>query len=584
MRHSRSRLARPLLVVATLLAALFASGGASAQELAWVHRFGGEFFDLGLAVAADESGAYVAGAATNAIPGETAFGAQDAFIRKVNPTGAPLWTDQFGTSDFERIEGLAVDATGVYAAGWTRATLPGQQSSGLEDAFVRKYDPDGRVLWTTQFGSAAVDEALGIAADGSAVYVVGVTQGTLADGGRGGATDIFVRKLDRDGTVLWTTELGGAGPDTGKGIAVRDGALYVVGCTGWFCGSFNAADAYVARLRADDGSLDWERSFGAPFVQDEASGVAADATGIYVAGWTQGTLPAQTSAGFLDGYVRKYSADGAEAWTRQFGSSSDERVHGVAARGGVVYTAGVTGGALPGRVSVGFDDVFVQALDGGSGGDQWTLQFGSRDFETGRAITALSDQLYVAGDGVVFGPVVFPTTLPDAFVARITVDSTPPVLTVPAEVTADAVDPAGVAVSYEASAVDALDGAVPVACSPASGTTFPIGTTTVDCSATDRVGNIATATFQIRVRGADEQVADLIALLDGYGLDRLGTSLRDKLSTVQRLLAAGKPQQAQDNLEAFIAQVDAQRGKGMTGEQADALETAGQRILDLIVA
>src|SRR5687767_10999163 len=181
MRNSRSRLARPLLFVATLLAALFAAEGASAQELTWVHRFGGEFFDLGLAVAADESGVYVAGAATSAIPGETAFGAQDAFIRKVDPSGSPIWTDQFGTSDFERIEGLAVDATGVYGAGWTRATLPGQQSNGLEDAFVRKYDANGIVLWTTQFGAAGVDEARGIAADGSAVYVVGLTQGGMAD-------------------------------------------------------------------------------------------------------------------------------------------------------------------------------------------------------------------------------------------------------------------------------------------------------------------------------------------------------------------------------------------------------------------
>jgi len=83
-------------------------------------------------------------------------------------------------------------------------------------------------------------------------------------------------------------------------------------------------------------------------------------------------------------------------------------------------------------------------------------------------------------------------------------------------------------------------------------------------------------------KGAQEQVEDLIGLVDSYQLGKLGTSLHDKLVTVQRFLAAGKPRQAEDNLEAFIAQVEAQRGKGLTQEQADALETAAQRIIDVI--
>jgi hypothetical protein len=67
--------------------------------------------------------------------------------------------------------------------------------------------------------------------------------------------------------------------------------------------------------------------------------------------------------------------------------------------------------------------------------------------------------------------------------------------------TIEANGPAGSVVNYATpTAVDALDGPIPsVPCTPASGTTFPLGTTAVNCSATDAHGNIGHATFNVRV-------------------------------------------------------------------------------------
>ena len=161
-------------------------------------------------------------------------------------------------------------------------------------------------------------------------------------------------------------------------------------------------------------------------------------------------------------------------------------------------------------------------------------------------------------------------------------DTTPPVITVPGSLSADATGPGGAVVDYSASATDSVDGSVPVTCSPESGSTFAIGDTPVRCTATDAAGNSSEAWFMVHVRGAPEQVADLIELVASYDLGKLGTSLHDKLVTVQRFLAAGKPRQAEENLASFIAQVEAQRGKGLTVEQADALSSAALRIMDVI--
>jgi len=79
------------------------------------------------------------------------------------------------------------------------------------------------------------------------------------------------------------------------------------------------------------------------------------------------------------------------------------------------------------------------------------------------------------------------------------VDTTPPVVTVPANITTEATGPGGAAVTFTATATDNVDGSLTPTCSPASGSTFPIATTTVTCSATDAHGNTGSASFTVKV-------------------------------------------------------------------------------------
>jgi hypothetical protein len=78
-------------------------------------------------------------------------------------------------------------------------------------------------------------------------------------------------------------------------------------------------------------------------------------------------------------------------------------------------------------------------------------------------------------------------------------DTTAPTLTLPGDITVFAASAAGASVPYLASATDLVDGALPISCSPASGTTFPAGTSTVACSAMDAHGNQATGNFKVKV-------------------------------------------------------------------------------------
>jgi hypothetical protein len=93
-------------------------------------------------------------------------------------------------------------------------------------------------------------------------------------------------------------------------------------------------------------------------------------------------------------------------------------------------------------------------------------------------------------------------------------DNTPPVLTVPDDMVVEATNEQGARVNYTVAAEDDVDGNatleedgtqddiggdLDISCEPASGSTFPIGNTTVKCSATDEARNTENASFIVTV-------------------------------------------------------------------------------------
>jgi hypothetical protein len=90
-------------------------------------------------------------------------------------------------------------------------------------------------------------------------------------------------------------------------------------------------------------------------------------------------------------------------------------------------------------------------------------------------------------------------------------DTTPPVLTLPADITAEATGPNGAVVAFAAFASDAVRGVIPATCTPASGGTFPIGTTGVACTASDAAGHAVGGGFNVTVRDTTPPALNLPA-------------------------------------------------------------------------
>ena len=108
-----------------------------------------------------------------------------------------------------------------------------------------------------------------------------------------------------------------------------------------------------------------------------------------------------------------------------------------------------------------------------------------------------------------------PTTLNYTIIAGATpaasctpADTTKPTLHLPADITEEATGASGAVVTYTATADDANPAHPNVTCSPASGSTFAIATTTVNCEATDAAGNKATGSFTVKVQDTTAPTLD----------------------------------------------------------------------------
>src|SRR5581483_2579456 len=141
--------------------------------------------------------------------------------------------------------GLALDlSNNLYVTGGTQSTdFPHTQNAyqgtlgGSIDAFLTVLDPNGSMLYSTFLGGSGDDVAYAAAVDlAYNVYLTGSTTSpnfpvtaAAAQPHSGGGVDAFVTKLAPFGGALYSTYVGGSGDDIPAGIAVDSTGAAYVG-------------------------------------------------------------------------------------------------------------------------------------------------------------------------------------------------------------------------------------------------------------------------------------------------------------------------------------------------------------------
>ncbi|MGQ9618212.1 MAG: SBBP repeat-containing protein [Candidatus Aminicenantia bacterium] len=204
---------------------------------------GGKNDDFGYSVTMDSSGfLYITGSTfstdfpiANSYQGANA-GSPDIFITKISPDGGSLiYSTYLGGSKDDIGYSIAVDSEGyAYITGQTRSgdfpLINAYQgyNSGSWDSFLTKLSPEGSIIYSTYIGGSRDDLAYSIRVDSSGnAYIAGTTNSLnfpvrkAFQNSIASSWDIFVTKISPDGgSLIYSTYLGGSKDDIGYSIAV----------------------------------------------------------------------------------------------------------------------------------------------------------------------------------------------------------------------------------------------------------------------------------------------------------------------------------------------------------------------------
>jgi hypothetical protein len=284
-------------------------------------------------------------------------------------------------------------------------------AQGPGDVFVASYARDGSFRWARQIGSGGDDNAYDMSVDGAGnIYLSGWFAETVDFGGgfvleARGSQEMFVAKLDPDGSTLWARSFGGPQGDGGNEIFVLPGGDIAVG--GISEGDFTvdgqtfeagggARDSYVMRM-TPSGEVLWVVPASGPGNQ-RIRAISMNAAGeVFVGFQYRGAVRMGGlelgSYGDWDGAVAKLSSGGEVEWLLPVGGAEIDNVRGVAAApDGSVYIAGEFSGPavmidreVP---SIGRrGDEFLVRLTG-EGRPLWIVSFGGPGQSNGAEIDA----------------------------------------------------------------------------------------------------------------------------------------------------------------------------------------------------
>jgi hypothetical protein len=301
------------------------------------------------------------------------------------------YSTYFGGSGQDDGLAVAVDGNGnAYVTGQTASsTLPAPSGgstligpSGSFDVFVTKFDPSGKILYTTFIGGSQKESGNAIAVDSAGnAYVAGATNsadfpatsGAYQPSFGGGSDDAFALKLNPTGSaLLYSTFFGGSIEDIANALAIdSSGSLYLTGQTTSTAATFPLVKpiyntnngtrvsfvAKIAPLGGGSSDLLFSTFLGGTN-QDIGRGIALQGTSVYITGGTSSSDFPTTSGAYQtkcgtdgtcnggsdDAFLAVLKTDGTPLLYSTFlGGSSVDRANAIAVdANGVAYIGGLT--------------------------------------------------------------------------------------------------------------------------------------------------------------------------------------------------------------------------------------------------
>lgn len=348
------------LVISALLLSQLA--GAEHGDLMWEETYGGPNTDWGRAVVETPDGGLV-------IVGDTkpqADGKRDVWLLKVDEEGGMNWSRTFGGAGDDL--GFSLNTTSD--GGFIITGFLNGDDKNARNALLMKTDADGNEVWNRTFGGSEQDEGRSVIQTNDGGYIL---LGSTASEGAGNL-DLWLIKTNATGSEEWSQTYGGPNRDEGRSIQQTQDGGYIIAGRAEPNGAGNL-DLWLLRVD-ENGTEIWSDTWGGSKMDEGWSILETADGGFVVAGRT-----ASSGAGAMDVWLIRTDSAGKEEWKRTFGGTEGDvgRFLSEAPDGEYIIT-----GRTRSKGAGDFDVWLVMINEDGDLVDDWT--YGGNQWDEARGI------------------------------------------------------------------------------------------------------------------------------------------------------------------------------------------------------
>jgi hypothetical protein len=340
-------------------------------NIAWQKTYGGSQSDdndyLSTTIAATPDGGYIFTGDTWSNDGNVNgnHGGQDAWVCKIDAAGNIQWQRCIGGSGLDYGQHIITTIDGGYLVGGYTESNDGDISGnhGKGDVYLAKLKSAGNIQWVKTIGGNKYDDCGKFIQNPDGTYMfIGLTYSNDGDvSGNHGKGDTWLVKLDVNGNILWQKCYGGSADDVGGAdhqtqiIRSREGGYFMIteaasddGQVTGFHGKIgkDVGDAWFVKLD-DNGNIQWQKCFGGPAWDFIENTIQLNDGSYLSTGGTHGSggdIPTiNNPTGTADWWVIKVSQQGNLIWSRVYGGSGAEAIHGKPfelANGDLIFPSG----------------------------------------------------------------------------------------------------------------------------------------------------------------------------------------------------------------------------------------------------
>lgn len=200
----------------------------------------------------------------------TAHGVGEFWGTKLDAAGNLQWRKYFGGTNNDRSHAVVQSEDGGFVlSGFSESNdFDIKDSRGSYDFWVLKIDRNGELLWQNSYGGSGIEISYDIVTAGDKGYVV--VGNTFSDDGdiskNHGESDIWMIKIDDDGTLVWERNFGGGAFDAAQSVALSSDGGFIISGNSKSSGvdvTANAGENDMWLIKTDNnGQMVWQKAFG----------------------------------------------------------------------------------------------------------------------------------------------------------------------------------------------------------------------------------------------------------------------------------------------------------------------------------